>query len=678
MLKQKNSMKKYMFSILFLLLIQFASSQSGLTIKESKKIYVHGSSILIGNNILGHHESKPLMDDEIANDMLKMKYIDIDDDKNTFSSSQASVVNGPKDAKVKYAALYWSALYPYAKGVARTSGNKIVYKDRGVRDSIVNSILFRRPNDKNYKPINGVIIYDAFTEKTFENNMPYVCYADVTKELQQLTNLNGNYTIANVRATEGQISGGGSAGWLLYIIYEDASESLKYFTTYDGLVEVNRTAVELTFRDFKNKEDGDIHTTIALGAMEGDRKIKSDMLSVFNEKSKEYVALSTSFREEKNFFNSSITIGNELFSDRDPNSTNTLGFDLLKMEIPNENNKLFDHNTTQAKLKFETRADRFYLHFVAFETEISIDYLKENIVLPDEVLVSKNHNDNKKADPLNTQKISSDDKLSQPKIVEPIKEKEVKNKEMWPEPNKVQIATSKKTETNLEEKTKLRERFMNYASRDLPGMEVGYYIVTNVFEVPEKAESWSKFLSEQRLNPESIRLPDSDLQYIYIENGKDYDTVFESFWDYRKLDYLKDIWVMKVNDPDNIKVDNNDAIKEEQIVVREKVETKEETIEEEKARFKERFSNDSSRDFPGMEVGYYIVTNVFGVPENAKNWSQFLTEKNFRPKSILLPESDLQYIYIKSGKDFNPLFEAWWEFRKLEYFKNIWIMKVNM
>ena len=659
-------MKKHIFSILFLLVFQFASSQSELTLKENKKIYVHGNSILVGNNILGHHETKPLMDDAVANDMLKMKYIDIDADRSTFSSSEASVLNAPKDAKVKYAALYWSALYPFAKGVARTSGNQIVYRARGDRDPVINSILFKRPKDENYKQINGTIVYDSFTEKTFENNMPYVCYADITKELQQLSNLNGNYTVANVRATEGEISGGGSAGWLLYIIYEDASESLKYFTTYDGLVEVNRTAVELSFKDFKNKEEGEIHTTIALGAMEGDRKIKSDMLSIFNEKTQEYIPLSTPNREEKNFFNSSITMGDALFSDRNPNSTNTLGFDLLKMEIPNNMNELFDHNTTQAKLKFETRADRFYLHFVAFETEISNDYFKEFIAVEDKVLIKTDQNENKKADSLIAIKDSPKANLPQTKPLKGIERKEetevVDNVKVF-EPKEEQIAAPKRVETNEEKKNRFRKRFINEISRNFPGVEAGYYVVTNVFGVPENAENWRNFLSEKKHKPKSIVLPESELQYVYIENGKDFDTVFEAFWEFQKLDYFENIWVMKVNDPNK-----------EQAIITESIETK----EDEKARFRTRFENDASREFPDMEVGYYIVTNVFGVPSNAESWSKFLSEKHYKPKSIFFPESELQYIYIKRGKDFNEIFEAWWEYRKYDYFENIWVMKVNM
>ena len=46
------------------------------------------------------------------------------------------------------------------------------------------------------------------------------------------------------------------------------------------------------------------------------------------------------------------------------------------MDIPNENNRVISNSTTQTTIRFETKADRFYLFFVAFETEISPIYLE--------------------------------------------------------------------------------------------------------------------------------------------------------------------------------------------------------------------------------------------------------------------------------------------------------------
>jgi hypothetical protein len=89
-------MKNLYFLISFFLFFQFTHSQEGVAFKENKQLYLNGNSILIGNNILGDDATEPLMDISIPNDVVKMKYIDIDEDEATFSSSQATIKNAPE------------------------------------------------------------------------------------------------------------------------------------------------------------------------------------------------------------------------------------------------------------------------------------------------------------------------------------------------------------------------------------------------------------------------------------------------------------------------------------------------------------------------------------------------------------------------------------------------------
>src|SRR5690554_2833433 len=196
-----------------ILFIQGAFSQTKENLKESKQLYFHGNSILIGNNILGHHATRPMMQDEVPNDAVNMKYIDVDDDKATFSSSQAMIKDVPSSAKVAYAALYWSGLYPYEKGILRTSSGRARYIARGEREGNVSQVLFKTPGNE-YIPIEGTVLKDEYGKEGFAGIAPYVCRADVTEILQELLDITGVYTVGNIRATEGKIPGGGSAGWL--------------------------------------------------------------------------------------------------------------------------------------------------------------------------------------------------------------------------------------------------------------------------------------------------------------------------------------------------------------------------------------------------------------------------------------------------------------------------------
>jgi len=518
-------MLKHWPIIISILLFQVGYSQDGIPFYEDVKFYVHGNSILVGNNILGDHSSIPLMDIDVSNDKVKMEYIDVDDDDRTFSSSQATVNVAENGLKIIYAGLYWSALYPYEHGVIRKSGNRMVHKGQGDRELNVNSILFKTPND-DYETINGEIIFDSYGTDAFSTNVPYACYADVTSKLQGLSELNGTYTIANIRAAEGNISGGSSAGWLLYIIYEDPRQPPKYFTTYKGFVEVNDEVVEITFKDFKTKEKGAINTTIALATLEGDRKFKTDECSIYNAKTDAFENIDNALRQDKNFFNSSITIHSEMYTERNPNSTNTLGFDLLKAEIPNFENKIIDGGTTEAILQFQTKADRFYLFFVAFETEINQVFYQEKRELGAlDITEESVSNVVKETNQVTTQSESIPSILSHEVVG-----------------TSVDIEKGKLDNKNVEIMQIVAKK-----SITIPSLASGYYLVTNVFSNVDNAKRWVAFLKEKGYSPKTYINPKNNWHYIYIYSNLDPNLVIDRRDEIKKLDYFKEIWIIKIN-----------------------------------------------------------------------------------------------------------------------------------
>ncbi len=374
---------KYLFLFLLYLLTWCCYSQEKeeevVTFFPKKQFYLKGHSALIGNNIVSTHKTKAFNDASKFNDTQKLKYVDIDDDASTFSSSQATL-SIPEHSKVKYAALYWSAIYPYNNGktkvITRTTDKQYAYKGDDERDLDFNSILLKTPNSS-YIPINGSIIFDGFETKVIDNAKPYVCYADVTSILQNTKNSNGNYTVANIKAAQGFAQGGCAGGWLLYIIYENETETPKYFTTYNGYLDVFKDPITINFQNFKAPETGEIKASLILGALEGDQKFKTDNCAFLDSENKNYIPLYNKVRPKLNFFNSTISIDETPFLNRLPASRNTLGFDLLKIQIPNSNNTIISNNAYQTSVQFKTKADRFYLFFMAFETEISRIYLEE-------------------------------------------------------------------------------------------------------------------------------------------------------------------------------------------------------------------------------------------------------------------------------------------------------------
>ena len=314
-----TSLTKHIFLVFFLTSIINVFGQKKFS--PNLKLYLKGNSALIGNNILSTHATKPF-NDNVINDFSNLKFIDVDDDSNTFSSSEANLNIIETDAEIEYAALYWSAIYKDDKGQRnriKTKRNgaliiKEVYKGSETRSLEVNNILFKTPNGI-YNPIKGQIVFDDFkNEESYPETKPYVCYADVTNLLKSNTNFNGTYTVANMKATEGYATGGTSGGWLLYVVYKTTNATPKYFTSYNGFKDVYKKPVDIVFSDFKSPEEGNIETSLLIGALEGDQKFKTDKCSFYNYQSNTFTPLSNKVRPKLNFFNSSITINENIFN----------------------------------------------------------------------------------------------------------------------------------------------------------------------------------------------------------------------------------------------------------------------------------------------------------------------------------------------------------------------------
>lgn len=513
---------KYLFLILFVISTILGYSQEGKKFSSNKKFYLKGNSTIIGNSIVSTDATKPFNDASEINDVLKMEYVDVDDDASTFSSSQATLKLSEDASNIKYAALYWSAVYKYDKGVRKIINfEKLVYDGKDERSTNVNSILFKQPNG-NYNTLTGSIIFDSYKTELFEDTKPYVCYADVTSLLKNANTINGIYTVANIKATEGYVSGGVAGGWLLYVIHEDEAETAKYFTTYNGFVGVDKTATDIQFKNFKTDEVGNIKTSLLIGTLEGDQKYKTDNCAILDAEKKSFVLLSNKQRPGNNFFNSKITIEDETFLDRNPNSSNTLGFDVLKMSIPNENNNILSNNSSETTIRFKTRADGFYLFFVAFETEISPIYM-EGKSNEDTLAVFENE------ELTDTIEVEKEEEIivDKPEVSEPVK--------------------TIKTETPKPKKKSGLERIESLKSINIPNLAKGYYLVTNVFSVKENADNWIKTLEDKGHLPKSYINPKNNWNYIYLDNNKDASVIYQRQKELSKLDYFQDIWILKIN-----------------------------------------------------------------------------------------------------------------------------------
>ncbi|AJR04951.1 T9SS type B sorting domain-containing protein [Siansivirga zeaxanthinifaciens] len=349
------------FVFLFFGLNSIAQNYKPFTAR--KNIDIKGSMLVIGNNILGQ-DNLPFNDATKDNQDISMQYIDIDADASTFSSSSAELLLPPHEDgsattcyRVAYAALYWGAVLQ--------SGSR----------SDINKVKFKLPGASTYIDITGEVVYDAIVdpipaERNEPGNTPYACYADVTNLFTGVSDIEGFYTTANVTSSLGfNNSTGLSAGWTLFIIYEDPSLHTKSITTFDGFAHVNKdhfTQVDVT--GFTTPPVGNIDLQFAYAALDGDRTKRATKLEINGKE------VTTPLRGPANkFFGSVIENTNGVSNPRNPDGSNTLGYDTGFLEILNSEPEYIKNNVSNANFSLQVapgQADPIFAFFSAFAVDI--------------------------------------------------------------------------------------------------------------------------------------------------------------------------------------------------------------------------------------------------------------------------------------------------------------------
>ena len=290
------------------------------------------------------------------NDDINMQYIDVDGDSSTFSSSSATLaVPDPSCSQIRYAGLYWSA----------------VYKESDRSD--FNQVKFRVPGGSYVDLTADEILFDGYNDSDFGDYSPYACYKDVTDMITALPNPDGDYFVANVRASSGNsITGGISGGWTMVVVYENPTYPGKFITTFDGYAGIKSgETVDIPFSGFTTlPAPFPVNAKLGVATLEGDNKITGDQLSIKADSNASFTTLSNAANPSDNFFNSNITIEGNLITTRNPNSENTLGWDVDLFTIPNPSNSVIPNDETGATFRASSTQDKYDIFFTSLDVEI--------------------------------------------------------------------------------------------------------------------------------------------------------------------------------------------------------------------------------------------------------------------------------------------------------------------
>ncbi|RYF24918.1 MAG: hypothetical protein EOO42_04795 [Flavobacteriales bacterium] len=369
---RKPTINKVLLAIVFLLIShEFFGQTPVVPFKTRYDNSIKGDMLLIGNNILSQHKTNNYNTTTTANnDISNMVNVDIDTDNTTVNSSSADLIVPSTTGcyKIVYAGLYWSAVI---KGTAS-----------------IDDVKFKVPGATAYENIKGTRIY--YQNATNGKTNSYACYADVTSLVSAQGT--GTYTVANVStATGGRPNEEGlSAGWSLFVVYEDPKLPSKYITSFDGFSIISSTNnLTIPVSGFKTIPSGPVRAKYAFSAIEGDRPYSGDFLQINGSTIGATNNAGVAIRPSTNFFNSTVSYINtttntpELFTDRNPKSSNTLGFDAGILNIPNPANAanpggtVIKNGDTSANIRLGSNLDIYYFYFNAF----AVDIIEPKIVL---------------------------------------------------------------------------------------------------------------------------------------------------------------------------------------------------------------------------------------------------------------------------------------------------------
>ncbi len=342
------------FQIKFLKLLFFVLCMSVFTglaqttipfVKRYETAGINGDLTMIGNSNLGETVDTPY-NGTTQNNFIDMVFIDIDNDASTFNSSSATFSTN-RCNRVVYAGLYWGSIAAPATPLPE-------------------EVKFKIPGGA-YQNLTADVIIDR------------IYYKDVTTLLSGMSNPNGEYFVANVSTTEGRNS---SAGWSLVIVYEDPTESRKYISTFDGFSAVRNSPnnqVDFAYSGFTTPPSGPVEGRVGVAALEGDLGWFGDQMLFKADGNPGFTALFDAENDVNNFFNSKITKDGAQVTDRNLNSTNTLGWDqkLLNLTDLNPGNSLIGNGETGATVRVTNNIGGD--HIYTFLNTFAINIIEPNL-----------------------------------------------------------------------------------------------------------------------------------------------------------------------------------------------------------------------------------------------------------------------------------------------------------
>jgi hypothetical protein len=295
---------------------------------------------------------------------IQTRFWDVDGDASTFNSSSSQLIM-PAGSVVKKAYLYWQGLAAINEfNSART-------------------IKFKPPG-------GGYISFEApisqMNWSQYGSYFPYQAKIEITEHM----NGAGEYAIADLTTTEGQIAGLGTYGaWSIVVVYENLENTMKNISIYDGYQAIDENnEQEITLSGFMTPTTGVVNSKFLVFTGEGDVDISGDYVEMDGTKLRRNDA-----DGGNNAFNASVTDNGVGVATRSPSCQNNLGIDIHTYNVGTMGQNIIGNNQTSTTVKLGSSQDMYFPSVFAFSTELYVpdvcyeEYITKDGQTPDTIKV---------------------------------------------------------------------------------------------------------------------------------------------------------------------------------------------------------------------------------------------------------------------------------------------------
>ena len=214
---------------------------------------------------------------------------------------------------------------------------------------------------------------------------------------------------------------------------------------------------------------------------------------------------------------------------------------------------------------------------------------------------------------------------------------------------------------------------VNYKSHEVPKVEGGHYLIANVFQDRDKADSFVAKLQDQGIDADYFTNPNNGMNYVHVGEFSNKGDALEAHKSKLNGTYNGDVWVMNVNGGGNGLVSHTTDNTTESIygnnILQKNV--------AKKAAGDRKGQNFDSQSGNGIAAGFYIIAEVFDTSSSARKLVKELNAQGLHAGYFVNPEDNQRYVYLKKHETWGNALSSYYTKLNASYDAEMWILRIK-